>query len=244
MLQSKGYFKRTTLTWQAHLQLRISLQATSTVYNVHQVDGGPGKWHPVPAETLAELLRLAAKLLQLLFVLKSEGEKQTYQTRLGDSINRLRGLSLHFKLECANWAKHKKTIKLFSPRKLQLPYLCSIWLFHHHIGLSTFSNITLLQYLFQLGTQHKPSIITTVLFTVVDIISFIWGEKTTSSTKQTDLNDKEDVLWGVGDGEYCRPCQRGDCCSLHVRSQHCFRLLRVKVEEKVFWNLRETETYL
>lgn len=62
-------------TWQAHLQLSISLQTTSTVYNVHQVDGGPGKWHTVPAETLAELLRLATKLLQLLFILKLTKKK-------------------------------------------------------------------------------------------------------------------------------------------------------------------------
>lgn len=45
--------------------------------------------------------------------------------------------------------------------KLHLPYLRSVWLFHHHIGLSTFSNITLLQYFFQLWRKHKPSIITT-----------------------------------------------------------------------------------
>lgn len=69
---NQGVTLRTLLTCQAHLQLSISLQTTSTVYNVHQVDGGPGKWHSVPAETLAELLRLAAKLLQLLFILKFE----------------------------------------------------------------------------------------------------------------------------------------------------------------------------
>lgn len=69
-LQSKGSFKKTILTRQAHLQLSISLQTTSTVYNVHQVDGSPGKRHTVAAQTLAELLRLAAKLLQLLFILK------------------------------------------------------------------------------------------------------------------------------------------------------------------------------
>lgn len=60
----------TILTGQAHFQLGISLQAASTVYNVHQVDGSPGKWHTVSAKTLAELLRLAAKLVQLLFILK------------------------------------------------------------------------------------------------------------------------------------------------------------------------------
>lgn len=53
-------------------------------------------------------------------------------------------------------SKTQKKNSFFPPRRLQLPYLCSIWLFHHHIGLSTFSNITLLQYFFQLGTQHKP----------------------------------------------------------------------------------------
>lgn len=58
--------------------------------------------------------------------------------------------------------------------------------------------------------------------------------KTTYGEKLPDLNDKEDVLRRIGDGEDRRPCQRGDCCSLYMRSQHGFRLLGVKVEEKVF----------
>lgn len=49
----------------------------------------------------------------------------------------------------------------------------------------------------------------------------------------SDLDDKEDILGGVGDGEYGRARQCGDGCCLNVRTQHCFRLLRVQVEEKV-----------
>lgn len=64
------------------------------------------------------------------------------------------------KLTWTNWAKLKNQIH-YSPWNLHLPYLCSVWLFHHHIGLSTFSNVTLLQYFFQLWREHKPSIITT-----------------------------------------------------------------------------------
>lgn len=58
------------ITWEAHLQLRVSLQTAGAVHNVHQVDGGPGEGHSVAAQPLAELLRLAAQLLQLLFVLQ------------------------------------------------------------------------------------------------------------------------------------------------------------------------------
>lgn len=46
--------------------------------------------------------------------------------------------------------KNSKNKICYFPWKLHLPYLRSVWLFHHHIGLSTFSNITLLQYFFQL----------------------------------------------------------------------------------------------
>lgn len=60
------------VTWEAHLQLRISLKTASTVHNVHEVDGGPGEGHAVASKTLAELLWLPAKLLQLLFILSQK----------------------------------------------------------------------------------------------------------------------------------------------------------------------------
>lgn len=58
------------LTWEAHLQLCVSLQTAGAVHNVHQMDGRPGEGHSVATQTLAELFRLAAQLLQLLFVLQ------------------------------------------------------------------------------------------------------------------------------------------------------------------------------
>lgn len=48
-------------------------------------------------------------------------KKQTYQTRLVDSINRWQGLILHFKLECADWAKLKIQIQFFSPEDCSCP---------------------------------------------------------------------------------------------------------------------------
>lgn len=41
------------------------------------------------------------------------------------------------------------------------------------------------------------------------------------------LDDKEDVLGRVGDGENGGARQCGDRCRLNVRAQHCFCLLRV-----------------
>ena len=43
----------------------------------------------------------------------------------------------------------------------------------------------------------------------------------------SDLNDKEDILGGVSDGEYSRACQCGDGRCLNVWTQHPLRLLRV-----------------
>lgn len=57
------------------------------------------------------------------------------------------------------------------------------------------------------------------------------------------LDDEEDILGGVGDGEYGRAGQRGDGRRLDVRTQHCFRLLGVQVKEKVFRYLTDTEKW-
>ena len=48
-----------------------------------------------------------------------------------------------------------------------------------------------------------------------------------------DLNDQEDVLRGVGDGEDGGASQRGDGRRLDVRTQHALGLLRVQVKEEV-----------
>lgn len=47
----------------------ISFQAASTAHNVHEVDGCPGKRHPVLPESLAKLLCLAFQFFQLFLVL-------------------------------------------------------------------------------------------------------------------------------------------------------------------------------
>lgn len=47
----------------------ISFQAASTAHNVHEVNGRPGKRHPVLPESLAKLLCLAFQFLQLFLVL-------------------------------------------------------------------------------------------------------------------------------------------------------------------------------
>lgn len=54
----------------------------------------------------------------------------------------------------------------------------------------------------------------------------------------SDLNDEEDILGGVGDGEDGRARQCGDGRRLDVRTQHRLGLLRVEVEEKVLRYLR------
>lgn len=58
------------LTWQAHFQLCVSLQAACTVYYIHEMDGSPSEGHPVATEPLTELLWLSTQLLQLLFILQ------------------------------------------------------------------------------------------------------------------------------------------------------------------------------
>lgn len=60
-----------------------------------------------------------------------------------------------------------------------------------------------------------------------------WIKQLKLYNRCSDLNDEEDILGGVGDGEYGRACQCGDGCRLNVRTQHCLCLLRVEVEEKV-----------
>lgn len=47
----------------------VSFQAASTAHNVHEVNGCPGKRHPVLPESLAKLLCLAFQFFQLLLVL-------------------------------------------------------------------------------------------------------------------------------------------------------------------------------
>lgn len=60
-----------------------------------------------------------------------------------------------------------------------------------------------------------------------------WIKKLKLYNRCSDLNDKEDILGGVGDGEYGRARQCGYGCRLDVRTQHRLRLLRVEIEEKV-----------
>lgn len=84
------------LTRQAHFQLCISLKTARAVHNIHQVDGGPGKGHAVAAKTLAELLCLTAKLLQLLFILKQEIYlKKTHNTHTQININLTNSFNLY-----------------------------------------------------------------------------------------------------------------------------------------------------
>lgn len=47
----------------------ISFQAASTAHNVHEVNGCPGKRHPVLPQSLAKLLCLALQFFQLFLVL-------------------------------------------------------------------------------------------------------------------------------------------------------------------------------
>lgn len=123
------------------------------------MDGSPGKWHTIPAKTLAELLWLAAKLLQLLFILKLRKNKLTRRDYRRAWLGYKYLFPTSNALTWTNWAQPKNQIH-YCPWKLHLPYLRSVWLFHHHIGLSTFSNVTLLQYFFQLWRKHKPYMIT------------------------------------------------------------------------------------
>lgn len=122
---------RNSQTWETQFQFCVPLKTPSTVDNVHQMDGCPSKRHSVAPQTLAELLWLAAKLLQLLFILK---EKQTKSLKGGTQ-------------ECNHFFTDYFTARSHSS------YLGSIWLLEDHVRLCTLSNVTLLQYFLQLETN-------------------------------------------------------------------------------------------
>lgn len=190
-------------TWEAHLHLCIPLQAARTVDDVHQVDGSPSKGHAITAQTLAELVWLAAKLLQFLFILSKHHKHWLLQ-----NINQTMTLTSH-KLQFKILWQH---LTLWRPCRVQHTRQ-----YHLVVGPSpavekTYTTFNILYY----------TITNYFLQKVYFMSCFIWQMNTVRY-----LDHQENILGWVGDRKYGWAGQSGDGGCLNVWPQHGLRLLRV-----------------